>query len=282
MYYEVYIDQLFLENLLIMVLVLRTWGKIRKVPLAWKKIWCISVLGAAAVCAVIFFRPERGKVARIAAWSTVILLVELLAGGKPSGKSGQGGGRHGPAWREAAWALLCLFGILAFYSGAFQMIFSIWEPPVFLAAVLACMGADILIDRQRKRMVLEECRAEITLEDQGDRWELTGFVDTGNHLTEPLTGRPVSILDWQEAEKMGRFRRIQQEENGYLYIPFHSVGTEKGWMMGMVVDAMIIRYQQEEIRIGHPVLAVSREQLSPGGQYQMIVNPLHILGTAGK
>lgn len=224
------------------------------------------------MCAVIFFRPERGRAVQIAAWSAVILLEDLPRKGKLSGKM----------VRETAWALLSLAGILAFYSGMFQIIFSIWEPPVFLAAVLAYMAADILIDKRRKRMVLEECRAEITLEDQGERWELTGLVDTGNHLTEPLTGRPVSILDWQEAEKMARFCRIQQEENGYLYIPFHSVGTEKGWMMGMVMDAMIIRYQEKEIRINHPVLAVSREKLSPGDRYQMIVNPLHLLGRAEK
>ena len=125
-------------------------------------------------------------------------------------------------------------------------------------------------------MVLEEYRTEITLEDQGDRWVLTGLIDTGNHLTEPLTGRPVSILDRQEAEKLRRFRRIQQERNGYLYIPYRTVGTENGWMMGIVIDAMYVKYKGKEIRIVHPVLAVSGERLSRAGRYQMILNPLQI------
>ena len=283
MYYEIYIDQLFLENLIIMVLVLRTWGKIRNLPLSWKKIWGISVIGAVAVCAVIFFRPEWGLAAKIAAWGTVILLDRLL-----SHRKAFRDGKHGFLHRtkaagyknshETVWNLLSFLGTLAVYGGTVQMIFSIWEPPVLLAAVLAYMAVDLLIDRQRERMVLGECRTEVTLEDQGDRWKLTGLIDTGNHLKEPITGRPVSILNWQEAEKIPRFRRIQQEEGGYLYIPFHSIGTEKGWMMGIVVDAMIIRYRGEEIMIEHPVLAVSRERLNTSGQYQMILNPLHILG----
>ena len=126
-------------------------------------------------------------------------------------------------------------------------------------------------------MALEGYRAEITLEDQGSRWKLTGLIDTGNHLTEPLTGRPVSILEWREAEKIERFCQIQKEENGYLYIPYHAIGTEHGWMMGIVIDAMQINYEGEEIRILHPVLAVSREKLSTDGRYQIIINPLHAM-----
>ena len=125
-------------------------------------------------------------------------------------------------------------------------------------------------------MVLGEYRTRITLADQGDRCVLTGLIDTGNHLTEPMTGRPVSIVDWQEAEKLERFRRILREKNGYLLIPYRAVGTEKGWMMGMVIDAMYVRYKGKEIRIVHPVLAVSREKLSRDGRYQIILNPLHI------
>ena len=287
MYYEIYMDQLFLENLLIMVLVLRTWGKMQNIPLGWKKIWCISVMGAVAVCAVIFFRPEKGMEAEITAWAVFLVLIGLTAGRTFFRKRKRSFRRREKnaeckSRQKGVWVFLSFFGIMAFYGGALQMIFTIWEPPILLAAVLVYMAAELLVDRQRKCMVLGECRAEITLEDQGNRWELTGFIDTGNHLTEPLTGRPVSILNRQEAEKMTRFCKILQEENGYLYIPFHSLGTNNGWMMGMVIDAMVVRYQGGEVRIGHPVLAVSREAVSMDGQYQMILNPLHILGTTSK
>ena len=57
---------------------------------------------------------------------------------------------------------------------------------------------------------------------------LTGLIDTGNHLTEPMTGRPVSIVDWQEAEKLERFRRILREEKRISSDPLPGVGTKKG------------------------------------------------------
>lgn len=262
MYYKVYMDQLFLEQVLLLVLLLKTWGKLGNVSLSWKKIWINSLLGAAAVCAVIFFRLEWGWKAK---W---VVLGALLLSTQEK--------KRAFSRRDLGWLLLTFLCSAAFYCGIFQIVFSIWEPPVLLAAVLAYTVLDVLLERRRERMALGEFRVRLTLEDQGEQWELTGLIDTGNHLTEPLTGRPVSILSWEAAEKLPRFQKIQQEQNGYLYLPFHSLGTEKGWMKGMVVDALQMEYRGERIRVCHPVVAVSREHLSIDNQYQMIVHPLHV------
>lgn len=263
MYYEVYIDQLFLENLVITVFLQKICAKLMNRAISWRRIWLTSLVGTAAMCAVIFFRPFGGW--PFAGGIRILSAIPLAAVGLKCRN-----------WKEVCRGTLYLLAAAAFFGGLFQIIFSVWEPPVLLAAALGYTAMDRMIDRQRERMVLEEYRTEITLEDQGDRWVLTGLIDTGNHLTEPLTGRPVSILDRQEAEKLRRFRRIQQERNGYLYIPYRTVGTENGWMMGIVIDAMYVKYKGKEIRIVHPVLAVSGERLSRAGRYQMILNPLQI------
>ncbi len=262
MYYEIYIDQFYIQNLVIFLFLLKSCEKISRRCLTWKRIWLVALAEAAASCLVLFLRLSKGQL--------------LLAGFGMLFAAARWGLKY-KSRREIFRGMAGLLVISALYSGLFQIIFSIWEPPVFLAAVVIYTMAEILIDKQRERIVLEECRAEITLEDQGDRWKLTGLIDTGNHLKEPLTGRPVSILDPETAGKLPRCCRTWQEQNGYLYIPFHSIGREKGWMMGIVIDAMDVEYRGEKIRITHPVLAVSREPLSLAGQYQMIVNPLHTL-----
>lgn len=263
MYYEVYIDQLFLENLLVMVFLQKICGKLMNRAISWRRIWLASLVGTAAMCAVIFFRPLG-----LTPFAPGLRILFIVLGAWV--------GLGCRNWKEVCRGTFYLLAASAFLGGIFQIIFSIWKPPVLLAAALGFTALDRMIDRQRERMVLEEYRTEITLEDQGDRWVLTGLIDTGNHLTEPLTGRPVSILDREEAEKLRRFRRIQQEGNGYLFIPYRTVGTENDWMMGMVIDAMYVRYKGEEIRIVHPVLAVSGQRLSGNGRYQMILNPLQI------
>lgn len=261
-YYEVYIDQLFLENLVILVFLFQIWEKLGMVSLSWKGIWINSVMGAAAVCAVIFFRLDWG-------WSILWVITGCLAF-KIKRK------KKVCSIKETGWLVIVFLGSAAFYCGIFQLIFSIWKPPVLLAAVLAYMALEILIEKQKKQMVLGEYRIRVWLEDQGERWELTGLIDTGNHLTEPLSGRPVSILYWEMAEQLPRFQKILEEENGYLYIPFHSVGKEHGWMRGMVIDALRMEYRGEVVRICHPVVAVSREHLSGRDEYQMILHPVQV------
>lgn len=262
MYYEIYVDQFYIQNLVIFLFLLKSCGKLGRRCLTWKRIWLVALAEAAVSCLALFLRLSGGMFL-LTGWG--MLLAAARWGLNCKGR------------REIFRGMAGLLVVSAFYSGLFQIIFSIWEPPVLLAAVVVFTMAELLIDKQRERMVLEECRAEITLEDQGDRWTLTGLIDTGNHLKEPLTGRPVSILDSKTAGKLPRCCLAWQEQNGYLYIPFHSIGKEKGWMRGIVIDAMEVEYRGEKIRVTHPVLAVSREPLSLTGQYQMIVNPLHTL-----
>ena len=152
MYYEIYIDQLFIENILIFVLLLKVCGKLMNITVSWKRIWLTSGIGAAALCAVIFFRPEKGWVRDIVSALVPIMLAAML-----------GLGIHG--WRMVLRSVFFLLIATALFAGIFQIIFSIWEPPVLLAAALTYTVIDILVVRRRQCMALEGYRAEITLED---------------------------------------------------------------------------------------------------------------------
>ncbi|MDD2959467.1 MAG: sigma-E processing peptidase SpoIIGA [Lachnospiraceae bacterium] len=279
MYYRIYLDQLFLEELLILALVLRICGVLLGIRISWKRTWLVSSLGAVAECACLFFRIGGGKISR--GIMAVILAAFCAALGfcgrkRTPAPHMDAAGRKRNFVKCVCRSTVYLLISAGLFGGLSQIIFSIWEPPALLAAALIYMIISILIRRQRERMVLEEYRTEITLEDLGDRLLLTGLIDTGNHLIEPMTGRPVSILDPQAAQKIKRFQNRNEEGNGGLYIPYHSIGKDRGWMWGMVIDAMYIKYKGEEIRIDKPVLAVSGERLGRTEQYQIIVNPLEV------
>ena len=82
----------------------------------------------------------------------------------------------------------------------------------------------------------------------------TGFFDTGNRLVEPVSGAGVSIVTKELFQKL-----LTQEEEMELsealsegminngetlllrYIPYHSVGEERGFLPGILVDKMEIR-----------------------------------------
>jgi len=118
-----------------------------------------------------------------------------------------------------------------------------------------------------------------TLKKGGKELTLTGFVDTGNRLYEPYRGRPVHIVS---ADCLGDFLAGNlAEDQGFLYIPYHSVGNAGGLLKGFQADEMILYRQGCRVDTKKPVVAITKESLDCHGMYQMLLHP-DILTTGKK
>lgn len=95
---------------------------------------------------------------------------------------------------------------------------------------------------------------------------VTALLDTGNHLTEPISGEPVSIL-WGGAAK-----ELLNESEGIFCIPFHSVGREHGVLLAVRADRMEIQMEGFRQVIENPYIAVAAQPLSQSGAYQMLLH----------
>ena len=65
----------------------------------------------------------------------------------------------------------------------------------------------------------------------GRKKELTALLDTGNHLKDPISGKPVSIVSASEAGD------LFQGQVGVRLVPFKTVGCKDGllpafWRIG--------------------------------------------------
>lgn len=98
---------------------------------------------------------------------------------------------------------------------------------------------------------------------------VTAFLDTGNHLTEPVSGKPVSILWGTAAEG------LPDSISGVYCIPFRSVGREHGILMAVRADRMEIQMDGWRRIIEQPYIAITKEPLSQSGAYQMLLNEMH-------
>ena len=106
----------------------------------------------------------------------------------------------------------------------------------------------------------------------GRRVHLTALQDTGNTLTDPITGGPVLVVSWQAAGRLTGLTREQLrrpvERMGLLpglqLIPYTSVGRE-GLLLGM---------RMGQVRIGafrgSRLVAFAPEGLENGGAYQAL------------
>ena len=117
-----------------------------------------------------------------------------------------------------------------------------------------------------QRCMKVEHQYAVTLFNKGREKRVQAILDTGNHLTMPLSGRPVQVLDVRAAEE------IFSWEDGVQYIPFRSVGKGNGMIPAYQAERMEVSGQDGVRMIEKPWIAVSEETLSQTGEYQMLLN----------
>lgn len=109
---------------------------------------------------------------------------------------------------------------------------------------------------------------EVTLTEEGENVICRALFDTGNLLTDPISGKPVSVVE-ETALMKGWLEKYPQK---YKIIPYQSVGREHGVLEGIVVDELVIKKEQEQVVKKGEVVAFYKGKLSKNGDFQMILN----------
>jgi Sporulation factor SpoIIGA. len=130
---------------------------------------------------------------------------------------------------------------------------------IVLGCVLTWLIFDFFADFIKGRIHRESTYADVEIALEGRTAMLKGMVDTGNFLKDPLTGKPVMIISAdaakqflpgefvEEAIREGKTPVLSESLMNSSYasrirmIPFHSIGKERGYLVGIRPD---------EIRIG--------------------------------
>lgn len=123
----------------------------------------------------------------------------------------------------------------------------------------------LLRGRKREKELAGYC--DVVLQGAEETLRIHALVDSGNTLTEPISGAPVSVLDARV------FYRLWPEGlSGFRAIPYHSVGKKSGILKGYPVPQMTIISQGVEREYRNVYLAVSGEEIA-GEEIPMLLHP---------
>lgn len=263
MRYELYADSLlllnFTMNLYLLILVDRS-----TLRTATRR----GILLGAAFGAVCFFLPFLWNVPPVLKWSVSVL-----------------GGTAGMlfiAFRvKTLRAFLKLLQHLVLYSfgmgGALLfLVRALGQLGISATGIFAIMGIGGVICLFLRRFPAvqkpEHCLCRATLICGGSRMTVNALVDSGNSLIEPISGKPVSVVD----EKL--FRGLWHNESpGYRAIPYHSIGRKHGILQGYLLPELQLEIGGMTKCFREVYIAVSREQITVGEEadsVKMIINPL--------
>lgn len=259
----VYIDSVFLVNLVMDLYLLALTVKILGKTATSLRIFAGSVVGAVGYCLVLCLPgiPYTLKIlfGMIPLGGLMIKIVCRTKGG-----------------RELLRGLGTLF-TCSFFLGGFILFFrekikafSGYGDSIAVLFGTAFVGTAFLkrlLDFYRKKKESLFCQVSL-LGDSGPV-EFAALIDTGNGLVEPISQKPVAILEAEQWKKL----KIWMKPEKYKIIPYHSLGKENGVMEGYEIGTMKVKGKESEKQFNEVIIAIFKGKVSKKGGYQMILPP---------
>lgn len=101
-----------------------------------------------------------------------------------------------------------------------------------------------------KKLKDEKLIKDVCLKICGMDFRLCGYVDTGNSLTEPLSGAAALIISEREMERIKRTVGEENMQTRYCVVPYKSAGVDSGMLSAFRLDSVEIEgkpYPQEAV-----------------------------------
>jgi stage II sporulation protein GA (sporulation sigma-E factor processing peptidase) len=280
-YYEIFIDVLFAKNFIMDFFLLRLVNRLLHGSATLWRSLLGACMGAIGICLIAVCPGSRLLNTILVHVVVNTMMVRFGCNIKKSGDLFQG---------------ICLLYTAGFLSGgAMQLLLRYTGLRGVRIFILSGTISYLFLAASIRVYARAEKKADrsytVRLYANGKCKEGMALMDTGNSLLDPLSGKPVSIVNMQMLEGLLSEKTRQQLENfldGTVmdeeisdenislyphYIPFSSLGCAQGILMAVTLDYMCLESRKIHKVITSPVIAFSRENNSFCGDYQMILHP---------
>lgn len=280
----IYADVLFFGNLVIDFILLYTANGFLHRRAKWYKLLIGSFLFA--LYSVFMFYPQIKLLYCTAAKIAVSLLVLLLVF-RPAG------------WRDFGKTLAVFYLVNFLYGGIVFLLLTFGRDNFFMAIsngelylsfstvmLLAAVFAGLIAVRTGLELIVKNLAEKKLYQDfilhmNGQKVLLHGFVDTGNHLTDPKNGNGVIVVSYDKIREFlpAELKAVLDgEADDTLFekapslVPFKSIGKENGVLFGFEPDSVEL-LERERRQVRHVTVCPSRQAVPADKSFDAIINP---------
>ncbi|NLP30691.1 MAG: sigma-E processing peptidase SpoIIGA [Clostridiales bacterium] len=148
---------------------------------------------------------------------------------------------------------------------------------IILASIILSVFASFIKDRIWKGM--KELSVKVSIGSKSDI--LKGMIDTGNFLADPISGKPVFLVSEKVIRKLlpdfdDRVDETSKMGKRFRIIPYKSVGKDKGFLIGIRPDEVLLLEKGNEPRKVDIILAVHKGKFPvgrDGNKYDLLIHP---------
>ena len=278
----VYIDALFLLNLIVNYLLLLAAAKLAGEPLRRLRLAAGAALGGLYAAAIFF--PGMGFLTHPLCKLGAAVLMLL---------TGFGGSRRLLRVTLVFFGLSCAFGGGIFAIGLLGgrgltlrngVLYSVMDLRILLLSAAVCYAVLTLVFRRTARHGRREVLPAVLILE-GRRVAVNALVDTGNTLTDPVTGRSVMVAEGSRLspllpgervldekalrDPVGTLERLSRGGRGrrFRLLPYQAVGVECGMLLALRLDDARVGAED----YGGILVALSPNPVSDGGGYSALI-----------
>ena len=288
----IYIDVVFLENLVMNSIILIASGIILKKKLKWIRILLASSLGA--VYTIIGYISVLEIYSNLVLKVILSILIIYIA--------------FNPQTVKQLWKDVLIFYLTSFVFGgvAFALIYVVKPQDILMknglflgtyplkTVLLAAIVAFIIIIAAfaivKTKFSKKDMFCDVEVELNNKKIKTRAMIDTGNLLKEPITNTPVivlehtllyecvpkEILDNLESILGGELVKIPEEvRNEHIsklkLIPFASLGKQNGMLVGIKADSLKIIQDDQEKENKNVIVGIYNKSLTKRGEYRALV-----------
>lgn len=271
MYYEFYLDLYFLENLIMNCLVLDMARRVLRYTPSQKRILAAAALGAAGACAVIVTPIHKSLLLTVIYGFLICPVMAAAAFGRKR--------------KQMKWKQIWVTALSSMVLGCLWQLLTGLGIPFAAAVPIGYLLTAGIWQAYKVSAGRVEFLYEVVLQRGEKEVQLTGFLDSGNHLYQPGSRKPVHIVDYNqirsllteqeccELDQLLHFGRVEAPSGIFSYIPYRSIGDKTGMLPAVKLDAVRIKHGESVGSTKGILAAVSKEAVSSRGEYQMILHP---------
>lgn len=288
----IYIDIIFLENLIMNSIILYATSIILKIKPKTIRVILSSIIGS--IYAILTYVTEIEIYTSVILKAVLAIIMIYVA--------------FNPQNVKKMWKQVAIFYLTSFVFGGVTLYLIYYIKPqdvlvkngvfvgeyilkvIMLGAIVAFIVIKISLKIIKTKITSKDMYCKIKIKLYGKLIETKAMIDTGNLAKEPITNTPVIIIEstlledilprqiLNNLEKIlcGDLSQISEElQEKYVTklrcIPFSSLGKQNGMLLGIRADEIEVETEEEKKISSNVILALYDKSLTRRGEYRALI-----------
>ena len=116
----------------------------------------------------------------------------------------------------------------------------------------------------KRQMKIKDLLCDVKIVVDGKEVKLKGYIDSGNTLKDPLSKKPVIIVEKSIMENIIDTDNLLggDERLKLRLIPFKSIGKQNGMLIGIKPEYVIINYNENKVKTRNVIVGIYDKKIS--------------------